>query len=296
MSVKKRLLLYIIPVFTLNYLSIFIFWMTGSKWTGVPGTIMAVAYMFVPMIVALTLYRFVLKEPIRENLGISFKWNRWFFAAWFIMPAAVLACTGITMLIPSVTFTPDMQGMYERFASLATPEQMEQIKQQAEAMPVHPFWIGLLQGLIAGITINAVAGFGEELGWRGYMFRELKSMGFWKASLITGSIWGIWHAPVILMGHNYPSYPVAGVFLMTAWCILLGPWFHYIRIKSKSVIASAIMHGALNGTIGLSIMIFRADNDLLYGLTGLPGFITLILFNLILYFIVKYDRSLKEAL
>lgn len=49
MSVRKRLLMYIIPVFTLNYVSILIFWLTGAKWTGVGGTVMAVAYMFVPM-------------------------------------------------------------------------------------------------------------------------------------------------------------------------------------------------------------------------------------------------------
>ena len=33
--------------------------------------------------------------------------------------------------------------------------------------------------------------------------------------LIFGLIWGIWHAPFIFQGHNYPQYPVAGVFMMT---------------------------------------------------------------------------------
>jgi hypothetical protein len=45
------------------------------------------------------------------------------------------------------------------------------------------FWLALGQGLIAGATINAVAGFGEELGWRGFLYRELSFLGFWKSSL-----------------------------------------------------------------------------------------------------------------
>ena len=36
-------------------------------------------------------------------------------------------------------------------------------------------------------------------------------MGFLKTSVLTGFIWGVWHAPIILQGHNYPQHPVAGV-------------------------------------------------------------------------------------
>ena len=43
-----------------------------------------------------------------------------------------------------------------------------------EAFPVPPFWIAIAQALIAGIIINALAGFGDELGWRGLMLNELR--------------------------------------------------------------------------------------------------------------------------
>ncbi len=81
------------------------------------------------------------------------------------------------------------------------------------------------------------------------------------------------------MGHNYPTYPVLGVFMMTAWCILLSPLFLYITIKAKSVIATAIMHGTVNGTAGISIMILEGGNELTVGLTGLAGFIAISLIN-----------------
>jgi len=144
-------------------------------------------------------------------------------------------------------------------------------------IPFHPVWMSLISGLIAGLTINAVAGFGEELGWRGFLIQQFRNMSFMKASLLTGIIWGFWHAPLILMGHNYPQFPVAGVFMMTLWCVLLSPLFLYITIKSGSVIAAAVMHGTLNGTAGIAIMLIDGGNDLTVGVTGLAGGISLLI-------------------
>jgi membrane protease YdiL (CAAX protease family) len=158
-------------------------------------------------------------------------------------------------------------------------------------MPVHPIQLTLVQGLIAGITVNAVAGFGEELGWRGFLVREFREMHFLRASLIIGFIWGIWHTPIILMGHNYPQHPEIGVLMMTIFCILLTPLFIYVTIKAKSVIAAAIIHGTLNATAGISIMLTSGGNDLTTGLTGLAGFITLIFILILLYI---YDSKITK--
>lgn len=149
--------------------------------------------------------------------------------------------------------------------------------------PIHPIWIGLAQGLIAGITINAVAGFGEELGWRGFLQKELGYIGFWKSSALIGIIWGVWHAPIILQGHNYPQHPIVGVFMMIVFCLLLTPIFSYVRLKAKSVIAAAIIHGSLNATAGLGIMVVKGGNDLLIGVTGVAGFIALAVINLFIF-------------
>ena len=50
--------------------------------------------------------------------------------------------------------------------------------------------------------------------------RELAELGLWKSSWVIGVIWGFWHAPLILQGHNYPQHPWAGVFMMT---VMTGP-------------------------------------------------------------------------
>jgi hypothetical protein len=116
-------------------------------------------------------------------------------------------------------------------------------------------------------------------------------MKFIKASIIMGAIWGIWHAPIILMGHNYPEHPEAGVLMMMIWCILLSPLFNYITIKTKSVIAASVLHGTLNATAGLSIMLIMGGNDLTIGLTGLAGFIALSIFIAFMYI---YDYMISK--
>jgi len=92
-------------------------------------------------------------------------------------------------------------------------------------------------------------------------------------------VWGIWHAPLIILGHNYPGYPVIGVFMMIIWCILLSPVFSLIRIKSRSVIAASIFHGTINGSYGMSIMMVSCVGVHITGMTGLAGFLVLIAVN-----------------
>jgi membrane protease YdiL (CAAX protease family) len=249
--------------------------------------------MFVPMTVVIIIQKFIYREPIKESLDISFKFNSWFIVAWLLPPAIAFATLGVSLMFPGVEYSSEMAGMFERFESVLSPEKLQKIKDQAESMPFHPIWLGLLQGLVAGITINAIAGFGEELGWRGFLQREFKAMGFWGSSMFIGLIWGIWHAPLILAGHNYPEHPIVGVFMMTIWCTLLGPLFSYVRLKANSVIAAAIMHGSLNGTAGLAIIVVKGGSDLTIGVTGLAGFIILIFLNIGLFI---YDRFLVQEI
>jgi membrane protease YdiL (CAAX protease family) len=230
-------------------------------------------------------------REIKKELFISFRLNRWFLVAWLITPVISIAAFGVSLFFPAVTFSTGMEGMFAMFRDSLSPEQIGEMHRSMETLPVHPFWIALIQGLVAGITINAVAGFGEELGWRGFLLRQVQHLSFLKAAAGIGFVWGIWHAPLILKGHNYPQHPVAGVFMMTAWCMLLSPLFLYITIKARSVIAAAVMHGTLNGTAGLAIMMVTGGNDLTAGITGLSGFIALTIF-FTAFFI--YDRYISR--
>ena len=52
---------------------------------------------------------------------------------------------------------------------------------------------------VLGVFSGLLSGTGEEIGWRGLLFPELKKLfSFNQATLITGAIWTLWHLPLIL--------------------------------------------------------------------------------------------------
>jgi len=155
-----------------------------------------------------------------------------------------------------------------------------------------PLWVILAftfgSGLFAGISVNALFAFGEEAGWRGYLLRQFEGRNFSLVALAIGGIWGLWHAPLILLGHNYPQHPVAGVFMMIVLGILLTFVIQYVRIKSGSVIVAAIMHGTYNAVAGTAILFLIEPNDLLDGCTGLAGFAALLVVGVALFLFDRY--------
>ncbi|MDD3193727.1 MAG: CPBP family glutamic-type intramembrane protease [Oscillospiraceae bacterium] len=111
--------------------------------------------------------------------------------------------------------------------------------------------VQLAFGAVAGGIINLPFALGEELGWRGYLLPQLcKNMPAGKAVLLSGIIWGLWHAPMIAMGHNYgvgyPTAPWGGILAMIVFCIVGGTFFSYLALQTKSALPAALGHGALN--------------------------------------------------
>lgn len=101
----------------------------------------------------------------------------------------------------------------------------------------------------------------------------------------------MWHAPLILQGHNYPAHPVLGVLWMSIFTVLFAPLISYVTRRARSVVAAAVMHGALNGTYGLAIMVIKGGTELTVGIMGLAGFLALAVADLALF---VSDRSLAS--
>lgn len=287
---NRKSIIFLILTFTFSWSLVLLFKMTGLEWTAQTSLFVTIPFMFMPMFSAI-----IVRKGIYKEKGLisshAFKPNRWFAAAWLAPPLYALATLGVSLLFPQIEFSPGMEGFINLFRERLSPEQLSLLEDQLKTLPIHPVFLTMVQGMIAGLTINAIAGFGEEFGWRELLFKETGKNGFWKSSLLTGLFWGIWHAPVILYGHNYPEHPIIGVFMMTAWCILLAPLFSYIRYKSGSVIAASILHGTLNGVAGIAIMTISGGNDLIRGITGISGFAVLIILNLLLVPLMKKERE-----
>ncbi|MCQ2958942.1 MAG: CPBP family intramembrane metalloprotease [Bacteroidales bacterium] len=280
---KNKLFLFTTVLFSISIVSVSLFKLLGGSYQTVGGTIFASLYMFIPM-VSVIILQLLYKEPVLQGLNVSFKINRWFFVGWLLMPLFSLSALACSTLIPGVSFSTE------------TPLILEALEKMSEQIPDINAWsllaITLVSGLSAGITINALFAFGEEICWRGWLLKQFEGQPFFKTSAIIGAIWGLWHFPLILMGHNYPEHPIAGVGMMILFCISFTPIIMYIRIKAKSVIAAAIVHGTLNAIAGISVIYLENTNDLLTGPCGFTGIVVCLLISTVLRF---FDPSVMKG-
>jgi len=53
--------------------------------------------------------------------------------------------------------------------------------------------------LVVGIVSSSVVGFGEEVGFRGYLLPQLAALGRGRALLLSGLLHAIWHLPILLL-------------------------------------------------------------------------------------------------
>ncbi len=95
---------------------------------------------------------------------------------------------------------------------------------------------------------------GEEFGWRGYALPKLQNQyGPLVASLVIGTIWGIWHlpsffAPLGVVGALTVALGYGFIFLYTLGTIanaIFMTWL-YNKSKASALIAGIIWHAAIN--------------------------------------------------
>ena len=149
--------------------------------------------------------------------------------------------------------------------------------------------------------VNFILALGEELGWRGFLLPSLCEK--YKpiiAVIISGVIWGIWHAPMIAMGHNYGlKYrfaPIGGILAMIVFCIFVGAIFSYVSLKVKSAIPAAIGHAMLNGFASVGAIFTNvATNNFIGPLpTGIIGGIGFIITGSICLFLLNRENIISD--
>ena len=107
--------------------------------------------------------------------------------------------------------------------------------------------------------------FGEEWGWRGYLGPKLRELLGMPASVIAGGIiWGLWHAPLTIAGHNfgidYPFYPWAGIGLMCVMCIMMNAFLTLLTERTKSIYPASFYH-MINNNLQAEMLIMAFVNE-----------------------------------
>lgn len=172
--------------------------------------------------------------------------------------SAALAWLGVPGAGSVITTQAELLAQLEQISPVPLPEET------AAGLPPLPLLLGLtlLQGLLAGATINAVVALGEEYGWRGVLAEELAPLGMVRSHLFIGVIWGLWHAPaIVLLGHNFGAEWGWGIIVMVLMCVPMGFVLAWVAARS-GVVGAAIAHGVINGTLGVSALMFAGASPL----------------------------------
>lgn len=279
--VTKRIVLYLAVTFVLTYAVEIGVIVPLVKQVSVEmqqtGQFLVGMMMFMPAI-GVVITRLITKEGLKEAWlkPVELKKNiRYYLLAWFLPAFLSVVGAVIYFVCNPQEFDPSMSYMAQVFAASG----QEMPKEQLKLVVI----VQCLTAVLLGPVLNCLTCFGEEWGWRGYLLpKMLKKLPIVPTLLINGVIWGLWHAPITCIGHNYgvgyPGFPFAGIAMMCVFCTIIGVFFSYVTLKSKSCIPAIIGHGALNSFAAAGLYVTKnGGNPFLgpspTGIIGMSGFI-----------------------
>ena len=246
------------------------------------GRMVMAAMMFVPALGVLLsgnkLSGMGWKPRVRRNI-------KSILTAWF--GPALLSAIGAALYFLVFPGHFDLSGKY--MTASAGPEALEQMAAQGLSYPVYVL-ISVIACLTYAPLLNTFVALGEEIGWRGFLYPQLKAkFGRRKARLLGGVIWGAWHWPLIwLIGYEYGAAagnpagywgsPISGMLLFCFFTISSGILCDRLYERSGSIWLPAIFHGAVNAaaTIPLAVCLTDTGSARLLGpapngiIAGLP--------------------------
>lgn len=239
---KKKTIIRIIIFVILAYapmIAIGIMYDFDGRLTGGPGrlyTLCATLAGFTPA-AANILTRLITKEGFSETyLRANFRGNLKYYLFGILYATAASLLSTILVI---VLYCPDHSLSDIDFGT--GPAAMFLL---TLALDIETFWIT----------------FGEEFGWRAYLNPKLEKLMPEPIALIVGGIiWGLWHAPLTVHGHNfgfgYWGFPFTGFAAMSLSCIFVGSFLTWLTKKTGSVYPASICHACINGMVIPALLI-----------------------------------------
>ena len=132
------------------------------------------------------------------------------------------------------------------------------------------------RSLLRGSSAAIGAGLLPAAPWSA-MAADQPPLGTWPALLVTGAVWGLWHAPIILLGYDFARPDALGLALMVGGCMAYGVLIGWLRIRSASIWPSVFAHGAFNAAGGFAVLVLAAGSPADPAAAGPLGWVAWIL-------------------
>ena len=225
----------------------------------VAGQLLMVGLMFIPAIAVLL----SAGPSALKDLG----WNpqvpkniRSILIAW--LSPAILTAAGAILYFLIFRSHFDASGQF--IVQSAGEETLQQLEAAGISYPVY-IAISVAQALTYAPFINAIPALGEEIGWRGFLYPQLRAKyGRTAGRILGGVIWGAFHWPLIWLigyeyGTDYIGFPVTGILLFCVCTIGLGILCDWLCERSGSIWLPSLFHGAFNAAAGVPLLLCRPD-------------------------------------
>lgn len=253
----KRILLYVGITFLITYLFEFLVIYPSvtriSPASQMFTQLLVGSVMFFPAIGVL-LTRLLTKEGFKNSYIVPKNGKRsipFFLMAWFGPVLLTVIGAAIYFLIFPNRFDTGLTYL----ASVLTASSVEATPGLLQTTLISQ----LVTAIFLSPLLNCITCFGEEWGWRGYLLPKMQEkFGMLPMLLINGIIWGLWHAPLTALGHNYgvgyKGFPFTGILAMCGFCTVMGIIFSYITLRTGSCLPAVFAHGSLNGFASAALL------------------------------------------
>lgn len=280
MPQRNDLPVFLVVAFGLSWLFALPTWMSGGLVNPNTTVVTGLAMMTTPTLGVLAVWRLhhrevSLRDWARQS-GITLGEHRrhtlaLVVATWFGVPLLAVLAVAVSAAVGVLTIDLDGLSMFRQMLDQAA----------GQDIPLDPAILVIAQlggAVLIAPLINAIPALGEEWGWRGWLLPHLLRLGVWRALLLSGVIWGVWHAPLTLHGYNYPELGAWAALVFVGFCVIFGALLGWLRLTTGSVWPAVIGHAALNASGGVVLLVGDAadpPNLAIAGITGIAGWVLL---------------------
>ncbi len=254
---KTRVIKYLIFTFTAAYLIQFFAARICNRGDIQIGQMIIAAIMFIPTLGVLFsgagLRDMGWKLQLRKNI-------KSILIAWFA--PAVLTVIGAALYFLLFPGHFDLTG--KAMAASGGAETLAQLEAQGISYPMYVL-ISVISAVTYAPLINVIPALGEEIGWRGFLYPQLRArFGRQKGWILGGAIWGAWHWPLIYLigyeyGTGYVGFPVSGMLLFCVVTVGWGILHAWLYERSGTIWVPALFHGTINAFAGIPLVICLPD-------------------------------------
>ena len=205
----------------------------------VDGGLWVLAVMWCPGLAGMLL-QFIERRSLR---GLGWGWGKTKYQAIaYLLPLAYASAAYGCVWLTGLGSMPDTARLARALQSIGVGSSW------TDGVAV-ALWLGVVSSV--GFLQSCLSAAGEEIGWRGYLVPRLAAaLGPVKATLITGSVWALWHFPAIFLLEytgSTPSWYSASMFFV----LVLGISFPltWLRLASGSLWTGVFLHASHNAFI-----------------------------------------------